>query len=385
MASPTLSQLSRLFLKLGFVAFGGPAAHIAMMEEEVVTIRGWFSRKHFMDLLGATNLIPGPNSTEMALHVGYTVRGFSGLLVAGICFILPAALMTGTLAWFYLQYGRLPQLNPFLTGIKACVVAIILAAVVRLGRSAVTSVPLALIAITVLAAGLAGVSEVILILAGGIVGMLWLSWMKHRVRTLLCSLLPLGLLLPRGLALFSSGAAPIAAPAAPGLTEIGLFFLKIGSILFGSGYVLFAFLEGGMVRDNGWLTSQQLLDTIAAGQLTPGPVLTTATFTGFLLKGWSGALTATAAIFLPSFVFVLLLNPLIPRLRESPWTASFLDAVNASALGLMAAVVIQLGRATLVDWQGWLIALAAAVLATRFKVSTPLLIAGSAVVGWATL
>jgi len=385
MENPTLSQLSRLFLKLGFVAFGGPAAHIAMMEEEVVTLRGWVSRKRFMDLLGATNLIPGPNSTEMALHVGYTVRGFSGLLVSGICFILPAALMTGTLAWFYVQYGRLPQLNPFLSGIKACVVAIILAAVVRLGRSAVTTVPLTVIAIAVLAAGLAGVSEVILILAGGIVGMLWLTWTKPQVPTLLCSLLPLGIFLPRGLAFFSLGTAPSAAPATPGLTEIGLFFLKIGSILFGSGYVLFAFLEGGMVRDYGWLTNRQLLDTIAAGQLTPGPVLTTATFTGFLLKGWSGALTATVAIFLPSFVFVLLLNPVIPRLRESPWTASFLDAVNASALGLMAAVVIQLGRATLIDWQGWLIALAAAVLATRFKISTPLLIAGSAVVGWATL
>ncbi len=384
MANPTLVQLSRLFLKLGFVAFGGPAAHIAMMEEEVVTIRAWFSRKHFMDLLGATNLIPGPNSTEMALHVGYTVRGFSGLLVAGICFILPAASITGTLAWFYLEYGRLPQLNPFLTGIKACVVAIILAAVVRLGRSAVTSVPLGVVAVGVLAAALAGVSEVLLIFTGGIVGMFWLSWMKRRVQTFVCSLLPFALLLPAGLALFS-GAPPPAASASPQLTEIGLFFLKIGSILFGSGYVLFAFLEGGLVRDYGWLTSQQLLDTIAAGQLTPGPVLTTATFTGFLLKGWSGALTATVAIFLPSFVFVLLLNPLIPRLRESAWTASFLDAVNASALGLMAAVVIQLGRATLVDWQTWLIALSSAVLATRFKVSTPLLIAGSAVVGWATL
>ena len=390
-----LLQLARLFFKLGIVGFGGPAAHIAMMEDEVVVRRNWMSREHFLDLVGATNLIPGPNSTEMTMHVGYTVAGAAGLVVAGASFILPAALITGAFAWLYVRYGELPQVEPLLFGIKPAVLAVILGAVWRLGKTAAKSRRLIITGAAVAAMVLLGLNEVIALLLGGVGGALWLrageaptavllpfpqakTTLEHLVRRLSERV---------GNAAETIGADRLAwlaqAPAAgPAVWQLGLFFLLVGSILYGSGYVLIAFLEGWLVHDFGWLTQQQLLDAIAIGQFTPGPVLTTSTFIGYVLAGTAGAVVATAAIFAPSFLFVLILNPWVPRMRQSAWTAAFLDAVNASAVGLMVAVVISLGTTTLTSWQAWLIALGAAVLLLRWRVSAPWLVLGGAAVGW---
>lgn len=381
MSITPLRDLALLFFKLGVVGFGGPAAHIAMMEDEVVVRRQWMTRQHFLDLVGATNLIPGPNSTEMTMHVGYTVAGAAGLLVAGASFILPAATATGILAWLYVQYGTLPQVEPFLFGIKPVVLAIILGAVWRLGKTAAKNRSLVAIGLAVAAITLLGLNEILALLVGGVAGMLWLRF-SPQLKALLPALLATWqthapLLTPRAFPLFLQ--TPTG--ATPGLWQLGLFFLMIGSILYGSGYVLIAFLEGWMVRDYGWLTHQQLLDAIAMGQFTPGPVLTTATFIGYQIAGLSGAVVSTVGIFLPSFIFVAILNPLVPRLRDSVWSAAFLDAVNVSAVGLMAAVIVELGRTTLVSWQAWVIALAAALLGLRWKVGAPWLVLGGALAG----
>lgn len=387
-----LLQLARLFFKLGIVGFGGPAAHIAMMEDEVVARRNWMSREHFLDLVGATNLIPGPNSTEMTMHVGYTVAGTAGLVIAGASFILPAALITGAFAWLYVRYGALPQVEPLLFGIKPAVLAVILGAVWRLGKTAAKSRRLIVTGAAVAALTLLGMNEVFALLIGGVGGALWL-------RVGAPAFFPLPAAMPsfeetmRRLGQRMAGVLETvgvenaawlaqATAAAPAVWQLGLFFLLVGSILYGSGYVLVAFLEGWLVHDFGWLTQQQLLDAIAIGQFTPGPVLTTSTFIGYMLGGAAGAVVSTAAIFTPSFLFVLMLNPWVPRMRESPWTAAFLDAVNASAVGLMAAVIVSLGVTTLTSWQAWLIALAAAVLLLRWRVSAPWLVLGGAVLGW---
>ena len=370
---PNLLEVLAVFLKLGFVAFGGPAAHIALFEDEIVSRRRWLDREHFMDLLGATNLIPGPNSTEMVIHIGYIVHGWRGMLLAGAGFILPAAAMTVLIAYFYEIYGELPRIASFLIGIKAVVVAIILSALIKLARTAIKGPSLAVLAGVVAVMALLGGDEVFLILGGGLVGMCWLKLRALRATNALAILLvPFS-----GLATGVTGTL-----VEPSLWRIGLFFLKVGSVLFGSGYVLIAFLQGGLVRDFGWLSEQQLLDAVAAGQLTPGPVLTTATFVGYLVHSWSGALVATLAIFLPSYIFVLLLNPLIPRLRKSSWSAAFMDAVNASAVALMAAVVFELGRATMVDWSAWLIGALALVLIIRFKIGGPYLVILGASLGY---
>jgi chromate transporter len=373
-SQPSLLEITKLFLKLGFVAFGGPAAHISMFEEEVVEKRRWLDREHFLDLLGATNLIPGPNSTEMAIHIGYIVRGWRGLILAGACFICPAAAMIMVLAQLYVRYGELPEMASSLAGIKVAVVAIILSALLRLSRTVFKNISLAVLALAVAIAALLGGNEILLILTGGLVGMLWLN-LSQRSASLLPGIFLPWLLTP-GLATTSTTLTAVS------LWKLGFFFLKVGSVLFGTGYVLIAFLQGGLVNDYGWLTERQLLDAIAAGQLTPGPLLATATFIGFLLKGWGGAVVATVAIFLPSFLFVLALNPIIPRLRRSPWSAAFLDAVNASAVALMAAVVIELGQATLVDWQTWSIFLLATILAVKFKIGGPWLVLGGAIAGY---
>ena len=389
-----LLQLARLFFKLGVVGFGGPAAHIAMMEDEVVVRRNWMSREHFLDLVGATNLIPGPNSTEMTMHVGYTVAGAPGLVVAGASFILPAALITGAFAWLYVRYGELPQVEPLLFGIKPAVLAVILGAVWRLGKTAAKSRRLIVTGAAVAAMTLLGLNEVFALLIGGVGGALWLRAEDAGA----LAFLPFPAALPsfqdvmrrlgqRVVAVAETVGVErmvwlAQAPAAPAVWQLGLFFLLVGSILYGSGYVLVAFLEGWLVHDFGWLTQQQLLDAIAIGQFTPGPVLTTSTFIGYTLAGTPGAIVSTAAIFAPSFLFVLILNPWVPRMRESDWTAAFLDAVNASAVGLMAAVVVSLGATTLTSWQAWLIAVAAAVLLLRWRVSAPWLVLGGAVVGW---
>ncbi|MBW4679604.1 MAG: chromate efflux transporter [Microcoleus vaginatus WJT46-NPBG5] len=383
-----LPQLAKVFFKLGAIGFGGPAAHIAMMEDEVVHRHKWLTREQFLDLVGATNLIPGPNSTEMAIHVGYIYAGWLGLIVAGICFIGPAVVITGAFAWAYVVYGQLPQVAPLLYGIKPAVIAIILGAIWKLGKTAVKSRKLLLIAVAVVVALFLGLNEVIALLLGGLLGMLWLRLAENGTGTGFNGWL-IGFSFHPLLSQLST-ASPLASPSAPTLWQLGLFFLKVGSVLFGSGYVLIAFLEEGLVGQ-GWLTQQQLLDAIAIGQFTPGPVSSTATFIGYVIAGWPGAVVATLGIFLPSFFFVAALNPLIPRLRASPWASAFLDAVNVSAIALMAAVTVQLARGTLIvstgtqlniDWPALLIAVIAAVAAIRFRLSAVWLVLAGAVMGW---
>lgn len=374
-----LKELAGLFLKLGVIAFGGPAAHIAMMEDEVVERRGWMSRQHFLDLVGATNLIPGPNSTEMTMHVGYERGGRSGLFVAGASFIGPAVLLTGLLAWLYVEYGALPQVTPFLVGIKPAVIAVILGAVWKLGQKAVRGWRFAVIGAVVLAASLLGVNAVVALLAGGFIGAVWLRYAGVvRIDKKGAALLPP--VLGEGIRPVVAGAA--AAATGVSLWQLGLFFLKIGAVLYGSGYVLVAFLENELVNQSGWLTETQLLDAIAIGQFTPGPVLSTATFIGFIIDGAPGAAVATLGIFLPSFIFVLILNPLIPRLRQMAWTAAFLDAVNVAAVALMVAVTVRLGIDTLVNWQTWVVAILSAVAVLRFKLNSAWLILGGALLGY---
>jgi chromate transporter len=380
MPAQRLSEIAQQFLRLGLIAYGGPAAHVAMMEQEFVEKRRWVSRQHFLDLLGATNLIPGPNSTEMTMHLGYERGGWKGLLVAGVCFVTPAALMTAALAWFYVRYGALPALQPLLAGIKPAVVAVIVGALWKLGKKAVKGrryVPI--VAVVMLSIAL-GMGEIAALFLGGFAGMVWLRLSS-----------------PTGAAAAGLGIAAIfkgipdvalaaaqgaASPTSPTLLKLGLFFLKIGAILYGSGYVLIAFLQGGLVEQYGWLSEAQLLDAVAVGQFTPGPVLTTSTFIGYVIAGPAGAAVATLGIFLPSFVFVGVLNPLIPKLRQSEWAAAFLDAINAAAVSLMAVVTLQLGRSALINWQAGVIA-AAAALALHFNVNTAWLVLGGALLGWA--
>ena len=377
-----IGQLLALFLKLGVTAFGGPAAHIAMMEDEVVTRRSWLTRERFLDLIGATNLIPGPNSTEMALHIGFVRAGIVGLVVAGVSFILPAALITLGCAWAYDRFQTVPQAEALLYGIKPAVIAVILSAVWRLGKTAAKGPFLIGIGFLVMLLVLFGINEIIALLGGGIVGILWqLGSRLGKGKTLL------------GFAWFPSSQLALAVTTASSssvtLPSLGLFFLKIGCVLFGSGYILVAYLQGGLVEQYQWLTQQQLLDAVAIGQFTPGPVLTTATFIGYVLAGPSGALVATLGIFGPSFLFVLATNPLIPRLRQSAVAGAFLDAVNASAIGLMTAVTIELARHTLIDWEAkqvdWgagLIALVSAAVLFRYKVNSAWLVLGGAAIGW---
>ena len=382
---PRLRELAGLFLKLGTIAFGGPAAHITMMEDEVVKRRGWITRGYFLDLVGVTNLIPGPNSTEMAIQIGFTRARLPGLAVAGLCFILPATLITLAFAWAYARLGALPQAGALLYGVKPAVLAVILSGVWRLGLTAAKKPFPAVVGVVVAALSLAGLNEVLLILASGAVGLAAAAW---RTRGRGVAGAAAALLALKSAAAPGSAAAAVAAPAIAGaapvtLTALGLFFLKVGSVLFGTGYVLVAFLEGGLVHQLRWLTQQQLLDAIAIGQFTPGPVLSTATFIGYLLAAIPGALVATVAIFLPSFVFVGIINPWVPRLRRSPAAAGFLDAVNAGSVGLMAAVLITLGRDVLVDLPAWGIGIAAGGAIFSFRVAAPWVMLGGAVVGWA--
>ena len=370
-----IGQLLALFLKLGVTAFGGPAAHIAMMEEEVVTRRGWMTRERFLDLIGATNLIPGPNSTEMAIHIGFVRAGIIGLVVAGVSFILPAALLTLGCAWVYDRFQTVPQAEALLYGIKPAVIAVILSAVWRLGKTAAKGPLLIGIGLLVMLLVLLGINEIIALLGGGIIGILWQLGSRLRKGKMLL-----------GFAWLPSSNIALAVTAAPSssvtLSALGLFFLKIGCVLFGSGYILVAYLQGGLVEQYQWLTQQQLLDAVAIGQFTPGPVLTTATFIGYVLAGPAGALLATLGIFVPSFVFVLATNPLIPRLRRSAVAGAFLDAVNASAIGLMVAVTVELARHTLIDWGACLIALISAAVLFRYKVNSAWLVLGGAAIGW---
>jgi chromate transporter len=390
--SSRLKELAQVFFKLGIIGFGGPAAHIAMMEDEVVKRRGWLTREHFLDLIGATNLIPGPNSTEMAIHVGYIYGGWLGLIVSGVCFIFPAVLITTALAWIYVNYGSLPQVAPLLYGIKPAVLAIILNALWRLGKKAVKSRKLLIIALGVVALLLvAKLDQAIALLIGGILGMLWLQSRDQDIppgnqTNWLASLTTGATLKVTGAFGASVTAASIANVP---LWQLGWFFLKIGSILFGGGYVLVAFLQGGLVQEYGWLTQQQLLDAIAIGQFTPGPILSTATFIGYIIAGIPGAMISTLGIFLPSFFFTAALNPLVPSLRASKWTAAFLDAVNVSSVALMFVVTLQLGVATLtiakppyLDLVAVVIAIISAILAIRYQINAAWIVLGAALIGW---
>ncbi len=362
-----MKELILLFLKLGTLGFGGPAAHIAMMEEEVVNRRHWLSRERFLDLVGATSLIPGPNSTEMAMQVGYVRAGFAGLALGGLSFLLPAVLITGALAWFYRRYGALPAVEPFLYGVRPVILAILCVAVWRLTRSAGKQSRLLLLGALVAVGMVLGVNEIQLLVLGGAVG---LAWHGLTAKTG-AGVAPLMLLGP---ALFD--------PVRPTIMAVAIFFLKVGSALFGSGYVLIAFLQGELVDQRRWLTDQQLLDAVAAGQFTPGPVLSTATFVGYLIGGLPAAAVATGAIFLPSFIFVAALAPLVPRLRTRAWTSALLDAVNISSVGLMAGVSWVLARATLVDGPSAGIALAAGAAGLAWKLNPAWLVLAGGAAGY---
>ncbi len=379
-----LTEVAQLFLKLGIIGFGGPVAHIAMIEDEVVKRRQWLTQENFLDLLGATNLIPGPNSTEMAIHIGYIYAGWLGLIVAGVCFILPAILITGLLAWVYVNYGTLPQVAPLLYGIKPVVLAIIINAIWGLGKKAIKTRQLLIIAVAVgVITWFAKVNEVVALLLGGILGMIWLRSGNQT------NLMIIGLTTSTFLETTATVNIVIKNHVSVPLWQLGLFFLKVGSVLFGGGYLLIAFLQGGLVEEYGWLTQQQLLDAIAIGQFTPGPVLSTATFIGYVIADFPGAIVATLGIFLPSFLFVAALNPLMNRLRNSSWTRPFLDAVNVSAVALMVLTTIQLGVATLilskthyVDVLGLAMALISAVLVIRYRINAAYLIIGGSIISW---
>ncbi len=368
-----LRELAAVFLKLGCIGFGGPAAHIALMEAEIVRRRAWLPRETFLDLLAAAHLIPGPNSTELAIHIGHRMRGWRGLLLAGGCFILPAALIVGALGWAYQRWGALPQVGWLMYGIKPVIIAIIAQAVWSMGRSALETRGLAILALLALGLELAGVNELALLFGSGAAWGL-LAW-RSRFRA---GAAGLGLLALAGLP--ASAAAAAGTAAIPfGLWPLFWFFLKVGSVLFGSGYVLLAFLDAGLVERYGWLTRAQLLDAVAIGQIIPGPVSTTATFIGYLLGGPIAAVVATIGIFLPSFFFVAISGPLIPRLRSSPIAGAALDGVVVASLGLMAAVALQLARAAIVDVPTGLVALGSAVALLRYKVGSAwIVLAGGA-------
>jgi chromate transporter len=388
--SASLKEIARLFFKLGVIAFGGPAAHIGMFEDEVVTKRNWLSRQHFLDLVGATNLIPGPNSTEMAIHIGYQKGKVAGALVAGISFMFTSVLLAGILAYFYMLYGNLPEVEPFLYGIKPAVIIIILNAVYKLGMKAVKgqsgksiNIKLAFIAVIVGIINFYGLDEIYAILIGGTAGALFLLLFERKDK--LISFFPAILI-----SLFSL--KPILQTiekADVSLVKLFLTFLKIGAVWFGSGYILVAYFNGELVQGLHWLTRKELLDAIAVGQFTPGPLLSSATFIGYQIAGISGAILATVGIVLPSFGFVLILNPLVPRIRKSKYLSKFLDAVNVSALAIMFVVAVKLGAEVLVNpatgfsWQAALIAiLSAAAFLLIKKVNSAYVVLGGAVLGY---
>lgn len=374
-----LKELALVFLKLGVISFGGPAAHIAMMEDEVVGRRRWLSREEFLDLLGATNLIPGPNSTELAIHIGHRRAGRAGLLVAGSCFILPAVVIVTTLAWAYTRYGSLPQTGAILYGVKPAIIAIVLQALWRLGRAALKSKSLILVSAVGIILGFLGVHELVILFgAGAAIGLGY--WVIDRIRrggreslSLISPILPGNL--------FKTAALAGTSAAVFGLWPLFLFFLKVGSVLFGSGYVLLAFLRADLVERWRWLTESQLLHAITVGQVTPGPVFTTATFIGYILGGLPGAIVATVGIFLPAFFFVALSGPLIPRIRQSVTAGAVLDGINAASLSLMAVVTWRLGRASMVDLTTFALLILSLILLIHARINSAWLVFGGALVG----
>jgi len=378
-----LIELAKVFLKLGLITFGGPAVHIAMFEDEVVSKRKWMDHQHFLDLVGATNLIPGPNSTEMALHTGYHRAGISGLLIAGFCFTLPAVLITGVFAIIYAQYGNLPNVKPFLDGIKPAVLIIIFNAVYKLGSKAIKGWKLIVIAVAVAVINAFGVNEVFSILTGGGFGALFIFLSEKK--NVLNSLSPFAIL---SLLMITSISTAIE-KSQISLTKIFITCLKIGTVWFGGGYVLVAYFDGEFVQGLNWLTRQELLDAVAVGQFTPGPFLSSATFIGYQIAGVGGAAAATIGILIPSFIFVLLLNPLVPKLRRSKFFSQFLDAVNVSALAVMFIVAVKLGVEVLIDpvtginWTEIIIALlSATAFLTIKKINSAYIVLGGSALGY---
>lgn len=356
-----LKEVAKLFLRLGCIGFGGPAVHIAMMEEEVVRKRKWITPEHFIDLIGATNLIPGPNSTEMAMHCGHERAGGKGLVVAGVCFIAPAVVITAVFAWAYQQYGRLPEVKPFIYGIKPAIISVVVALMITLGKKALKSVELWVIGVIAAALSIYGLNEIFVLFGAGLVGVI-IHQFKNGKPTL-------------------NGFLPVLSISSVHL-KIFWLFLKIGSILYGSGYVLFAFLNTELVQ-TGMLTKQSLIDAIAVGQFTPGPVFSSATFIGWQMDGWQGALGATIGIFLPSFLFVGLLNPLVSRLRRSKITTAFLDAVNIVSIALILAVCFDMGKTSITDWKTIVIAVLGFGITFGFKkVNSAFVVIGGALAGY---
>jgi chromate transporter len=370
MKKTELKEIALLFLKLGTTAFGGPAAHIAMMRQEVVIKRKWLTEQHFLDLIGATNLIPGPNSTEMAIHIGQERGGWKGLIIAGFCFIMPAVLITGCFAWLYKSYGHLPQVQPFIYGIKPAIIAVILAAIYPLAKKSLQTIELGIIGLCALALSFTGFSEVLILFGSGLIAMS-LAAIRLKKFNSATSLFPL--LIPQG---SNHGFL------SPVNIKLFLSFLKIGAILYGSGYVLFAFLDSELVA-KGILPRQQLIDAIAVGQFTPGPVFSSVTFIGYQINGISGAIISTIGIFIPSFLFVALLNPLVRKMRKSKLFAAFLNAVNVASIALIIMVCCQLGKDSITNWQTISIAVCSAFVLFRFKgVNSAFIILGGSLAGY---
>lgn len=423
-ADTRLGEIAALFLKLGTIAFGGPAAHIAMMEDEVVRRRRWLTRDEFLDLIGAVNLIPGPNSTELAIHIGYRQARWPGLLVAGACFIIPATLIVSAIAWAYVRFGQLPTAGALMYGVKPIIIAIVAQALVGLGRTAVKTPTLGVLAIAALVLCVLRVNEIALLLIAGVAAAA-IATTRGRGAVAVSAAIAAAAHATSGTALRAiASAAPMlrastpasestvgvtavdaagvpittasatvaglmtagaGAAAAAGtsfsLTALFLFFLKVGSVLFGSGYVLLAFLRADLVERWGWLTNAQLLDAVAVGQITPGPLFTTATFIGYVLAGPAGAVVATVGIFAPAFLFVAISGPLVPRLRRSRTAGAFLDGVNVASLALMAFVTYELARAALIDPLTVAMAVVAGLLLVRWRINSAWLVIGGALIG----
>jgi chromate transporter len=364
----SLAELALLFLRLGSTAFGGPAAHIAMMQDEVVKRRGWLSEERFLDLVGATNLIPGPNSTELAIHIGFERRRWAGLIVAGVCFIVPAMVITGLIGWAYVTFGALPAVGWVLYGVKPVILAVVVQAIWALIPKAARDGWLTFLGVAAAVLAALQVNELLVLFGAGAISVIGAR--PAGPKPGLSELMPVA-----PLALGGAAASQVT------LSSLFFVFLKTGSVLFGSGYVLLAFLRADLVQRLGWLTETQLLDAITVGQITPGPVFTTATFIGYVLAGPGGAIVATVGIFLPAFVFVALSGPLIPKIRRSPWASAFLDGVNVASLALMVVVTAQLGRAALIDAATVVLCGASAILLVRFKLNSTWLVLGGAAAG----
>ena len=383
---PSLGEIALVFLKLGTIAFGGPAAHLAMMEEEFVRRRQWITHEEFLDRLAAANLIPGPSSTEVAIFVGQLKRGWRGLIVAGCCFIIPAAIIVSVIAWAYVRFGSLPKAEGVLYAIKPAVVAIVIQALGKLGRTGVRTALLAVIAVLAGVLSLLGVSPVLVLVFAGLVSAAALAMKNRLVGAGAVGFQKLmGFQKVVGLPKVVAGAMAVAAvgTAFPvGLARLFLSFLKIGSVVFGSGYVLLAFLQTEFVERLHWLTDKQLIDAVAVGQFTPGPLFTTATFIGYVVAGWMGAAVATVGIFLPGFLLVAVSGPLIPRLRRSAVAAAALDGVVAGSLALMAVVAMQLGKASIVDRTALVVFGVSLIALLRFRMNSAWLVAAAAVLGW---